>query len=280
MVCIVVMVLFVVVQVVLNVNLNCCIFVLYDSIGDWAWFGEVYVVQVVNLVLYGSVYVMYLVVSYVVGELGNYIGFVYIGFIYDELLFMVLFDDVFVIILLVLWMNNNIWQFSQCVVDFVGMYGWSLQYFDFSNVFIVMYKGVILQCNVLVVFLGLLQMLIIDLFKVQVIVIVISDMGVVMLWVMCLGNFIYIGEIFFSYIGMIDCYFVVVDLISQVVNLVMCIDCKWVLVCIEDVSVDISLQELCNIVDYLYSWWVFFSVVVILLYLDLNGVFNNGVLEN
>lgn len=254
--------------------------VLYDSTGDWAWLGEAYAVQAANLVSHGSTYVMHPAASYVAGELGNYTGLVYIGSTYDEPLPTALLDDVLATTLPVLWMNNNIWQLSQRAADFAGSYGWSPQYFDFSNALTVTYKGVTLQRSALAAPSGLLQTLIIDPSKAQAIATATSDTGVVMPWATRSGNFTYIGEIPFSYTGMTDRYLAAADLISQVANPAMRTDRKRALVRIEDVSADTSPRELRNIADYLYSRRVPFSVAVIPLYLDPNGVLNNGVPEN
>jgi uncharacterized protein YdaL len=254
--------------------------VLYDSTGDWGWLGEAYAVQAANLVSHGSAYVMHPAASYVAGELGNYTGLVYIGSTYDEPLPTALLDDVLATTSPVLWMNNNIWQLSQRATDFAGTYGWSPQYFDFSNTLTVTYKGVTLQRNALAVPSGLLQTLIIDPSRAQAIATATSDTGVVMPWATRSGNFTYIGEIPFSYSGMTDRYLAAADLISQVANPAMRTNRKRALVRIEDVSADTSPRELRRIADYLYSRRVPFSVAVIPLYLDPNGVLNGGVPEN
>lgn len=253
--------------------------VLYDTGGDWGWLGEAYAVQAANLASHGSSYVMHPAVNYVAGELGNYTGLIYIGSTYEEPLPTALLDDVLATTKPVLWMNDNIWQLSQRAPDFAGTYGWSPQYFDFSNALTVTYKGVTLQRNPLAVPSGLLQTLIVDPAKAQAIATITSDTGVVSPWATRAGNFTYIGEIPFSYAGMNDRYLAAADLISQVANPAMP-SRKRALVRIEDVSADSSPTELRRIADYLYSRGVPFSVAVIPLYLDPNGVYSGGVAQS
>jgi uncharacterized protein YdaL len=254
--------------------------VLYDSTGAWAWLGEAYAVQAASLASHGSNYVMHPAASYVAGELGNYTGLIYVGSTYDEPLPTALLDDVLATSKPVLWMNDNIWQLAARATDaaFVAQYGWRPLYFDFSNALTVTYKGVALQRNPLAVPSGLLQTQIVDPAKAQAIATITSDTGVVSPWATRSGNFTYIGEVPFSYSGMNDRYLAAADLISQVSNPAMPAR-KRALVRIEDVSADTSPTQLRRIADYLYSKHVPFSVAVIPLYLDPNGVYNNGVAE-
>lgn len=257
-------------------NLDRDTLVLYDDSGDWGWLGEAYAVQAAQLASHGSRYAMHPAADYVAGELDGYTGLIYIGSTYDAPLPTALLDDVLATDKPVLWMNHNIWQLSARAADFAGQYGWMPLYFGFGNATTVTYKGVALQRSALAVPSGLLQTLIVDPAKAEAVATVTDDAGATQPWATRSGNFTYIGEIPFSYVGPNDRYLAAADLIGQVADPAMPAR-KRALVRIEDVSADTSPTALRRIADYLYSRGVPFSVAVIPVYTDPNGVYNNGV---
>ena len=250
--------------------------VLYDSTGQWGWLGEAYGVMAGNLVTHGSKYTMHEAVNYVAGELNGYTGLIYIGSTYGEPLPNALLDDVLATTKPVLWMNDNIWQLSARATNFAGQYGFTPMYFDFSNTLTVTYKGVALQRNALSVPSGLLQTVINDATKAQVLAVATNDTGGTINWATKGANLTYIGEIPFSYTGPNDRYLAAVDLVSHVSNPNM-LARKRALVRIEDVGPDADPAELRAVADYLYSKNVPFSVAVIPFYVDPNGYYNNGI---
>lgn len=250
--------------------------VLYDTTGTWGWLGEAYAVMAGQLASHGSAWVMQPAVDYTAGELDAYTGLIYIGSTYDEPLPTAMLDDVLATSKPVLWMNDNIWQLSQRATDFAGTYGWVPQYFSFANALTVTYKGVNLQRSSLAVPSGLLQTVITDPSRAQAIATATDDTGAVTPWATRSGNFTYIGEIPFSYVGPNDRYLAAADLISQVSNPAMQSRHR-ALVRIEDVSADDDPKQLRRIADYLYQRGVPFSVAVIPQYLDPNGYYNGGV---
>ena len=252
--------------------------VLYDSTGAWAWLGEAYAVQTGNLVSHGSRYTMHPAIDYVAGELDGYTGLIYIGSTYDEPLPVALLDDVLATDKPVLWMNSNIWQLSARAGDFATRYGWMPQYYNFDQTLTVTYKGVDLMRNPLAVPSGLLETVITDPSKAEAVATVTDSLGASTPWATRSGHFTYIGEIPFSYVGPDDRYLAAVDLIGQVADPAMP-DRKRALVRIEDVNATTSPRRLRRIADYLYRQGVPFSVAVIPLYKDPNGVYNGGVPE-
>ncbi|HKT28461.1 polysaccharide deacetylase family protein [Dyella sp.] len=257
-------------------NANQNTLVLYDTTGQWGWLGEAYAVMAANLVTHGSKYSMHAAVNYAAGEINSYTGLIYIGSTYGEPLPTALLDDVLATTKPVLWMNDNIWQLSARASNFAGQYGFTPMYFDFSNTLTVTYKNVALQRNALAVPSGLLQTVINDATKAQVLAIATNDTGGTINWATRGANLTYIGEIPFAYTGPNDRYLAAIDLIGQVSNPGM-LARKRALVRIEDVGPDADPTELRAIADYLYSKNVPFSVAVIPYYVDPNGYYNNGV---
>lgn len=257
-------------------NANQNTLVLYDSTGQWGWLGEAYGVMAGNLASHGSKYTLQPAAGYVAGELNSYTGLIYVGSTYDEPLPTAFLDDVLATSKPVLWMNDNIWQLAARASDFAGQYGFTPNYFDFSNTLTVTYKGVDLQRNALSVPTGLLQTVINDPTKAQALAIATNDVSGTINWATRGGNLTYIGEIPFSYAGMNDRYLVAADLIGNVSNPTMP-SRKRALVRIEDVSFDDDPADLRAVANYLYSKHVPFSVAVIPYYRDPKGAYNNGV---
>ena len=257
-------------------NANQNTLVLYDSTGQWGWLGEAYGVMAGNLVTHGSKYTLHAAVNYAAGELNGYTGLIYIGSTYNEPLPTALLDDVLATTKPVLWMNDNIWQLSARATNFAGQYGFTPMYFDFSNALAVTYKGVALQRNSLAVPSGLLQTVINDATKAQVLAVATNDTGGTINWATRGANLTYIGEIPFSYTGPNDRYLASIDLIGKVSNPNM-LSRKRALVRIEDVGPDADPAQLRAVADYLYSKNVPFSVAVIPFYVDPNGYYNNGI---
>ncbi|WP_201314702.1 polysaccharide deacetylase family protein [Dyella sp. EPa41] len=229
-----------------------------------------------NLVSHGSKFTVHAAVNYVAGEINGYTGLVYIGSTYDEPLPTALLDDVLATTKPVLWMGDNIWQLSARAANFATQYGFTPMFFDFTNTLTVTYKGVALQRNSLAVASGLLQTVINDSTKAQVLAAATNDVGGTVNWATKGANLTYIGEVPFSYTGPNDRYLAAIDLLGTVSNPAMPAR-KRALVRIEDVSADDSPAQLRAIADYLFSKNVPFTVAVIPFYVDPNGYYNNGV---
>lgn len=249
--------------------------VLYDNVGEWAWLGEAYAVMAGQLASHGSSYRLLPAASYASGDMLNYSGVIYIGSYYDTPLPPSFLDDVLAGSRPVLWMNYNIWQLEARAggaTSFAALYGWSPQLIDTtSDTSTVTYKGVALKRDPLAIPAGLLPTQVTD----PTIATVVATAGALP-WATRSRNLMYIGEVPFSYVGPDDRYLAAADLISVVSNPALP-DRKRALVRIEDVGADADPGELRAIADYLKSRNVPFSVAVIPLFADPNGVYSGGV---
>ncbi|MBV8157344.1 MAG: DUF2334 domain-containing protein [Dyella sp.] len=257
-------------------NPNRSTLVVYDSTGPYGWLGEAYAVMAANLASHGSQYTLERAVDYAAGDLDYFTGMIYVGSTYNEPIPVEMLDDVLATTKPVLWINDNIWQLSARAANFAGKYGFTPMYFDFSNTLKVTYKGVALQRDPNSVPSGLLQTVINDPTKAQVLAFATNGTGGIINWATKGANLTYIGEIPFSYVGPNDRYLAAVDLIGKVSNPAM-LARKHALVRIEDVDPMADPTELRAVADYLYSKHVPFSIAVIPVYVDPNGYYNNGV---
>ena len=97
-------------------------------------------------------------------------------------------------------------------------------------------------------------------------------------YVMRSGNFWYVADMPFSFIGPRDRYLVLCDLLHDMLG-VNHAESHQALVRLEDVGAKVSVQAMKTLTDYLYGKKVPFSIAVIPRYEDPLGVFNGGVAQ-
>lgn len=249
--------------------------ILYDTTGPWGFLGELYAQQTANLVSRFGTWKAIPVGSYVAGQMSAYTAVVYIGSTYDEPLPLAFLADARATTLPVIWMYDNIWQLTAEYTDFAGTTGWMWTGFDFSQVTSVLYKGTQLDRDPLNGG-GIMGVTIADPAKAHVLATAQKSDGTTMPWAVQSGNFLYLGEIPFSYVGPNDRYLAFTDLLFSVYAPGTATRHR-ALVRLEDVGPDADPTELRAAADVLYARGVPFSVAVYPGYRDPNGVYNGGV---
>jgi uncharacterized protein YdaL len=251
--------------------------VLYDTTGDWAWLGETYAEQTVNLVSHFNAWTARPVANYAAGDLNTYDSVIYVGSTYDEPLPVEFLDDVLGTTKPVLWMYDNIWQLTARQAGFEAKYGFQWKGFDAANVAEVRYNGTSLTRDVRAG--GIMDHNILDATKAQPIGAAVRADGTTFPWGVKSGNLTYLGEIPFSYVTHDDRYVAFSDLLFDVLAPGTTARHR-ALVRIEDVGPDADPAELRAVADYLYSKKIPFSVAVYPRYRDPLGALNNGKAED
>lgn len=249
--------------------------ILYDTTGPWGFLGELYAQQTANLVSRFGTWKAVPVGSYVAGQMSAYTAVVYIGSTYDEPLPLAFLADARATTLPVIWMYDNIWQLTAEYTDFAGTTGWMWTGFDFSQITSVLYKGTQLDRDPLNGG-GIMGVTIADPAKAQVLATAQKSDGTTIPWATQSANFLYLGEIPFSYVGPNDRYLAFTDLLFSVYAPGTATRHR-ALVRLEDVGPDADPTELRAAADALYARGVPFSVAVYPGYRDPNGVYNGGV---
>lgn len=95
-------------------------------------------------------------------------------------------------------------------------------------------------------------------------------------YVMRAGNFWYVADMPFSYIGPRDRYLVLADLLHDMLG-VNHAESHKALVRLEDVGAMVSVQAMKTLTDYLYKKKIPFSIAMIPRYVDPLGVYNGGI---
>ena len=93
------------------------------------------------------------------------------------------------------------------------------------------------------------------------------------------GNFWYVADLPFSFIGPRDRYLVLADLLHDMLG-VRHAENHQALVRLEDVGAKVSVQAMKTLTDYLYGKKIPFSIAVIPHYVDPLGVFNGGMAQS
>lgn len=248
--------------------------IVYDNTGPYAWLGEAYAIETANLVSHFSSWTAHPVGAYTAGELATYQAVIYIGSTYDEPLPVAFLDDVAAATVPVVWMYSNIWQLTARQGDFAAVRGYTWKQYDFSAVGRVTYKGTDLQRDANNGA-GIMDTVIYDPTKATAIADAVRADGTTFPWGVRSGNFTYIGEIPFAYVGHDDRYIAFADLLFDVLA-PQTPARRRALVRLEDVGPDADPDELRAIADYLYSRGVPFSVAVYPRYRDPKGVLNGG----
>ncbi|MDU0348524.1 polysaccharide deacetylase family protein [Actinomyces sp. MRS3W] len=270
--------------------------VLYDTTGPYAHLGEYYALGMGLLASHSGTVTALPVADYTAGLAGAFTAVIYNGSTYDEPLPRAFIDDVLTGDVPVLWSGFNIWQLVATEEDraaFATRYGWdaATSYIDSADrVTTVTYNGQDLTRNALNEG-GILAPHITDPNAVTVLgdarcsdtagtavacSTVAQTTGSTYPWAVRSGNLTYIGEVPLSYISETDRYLAAADIVLDTLDPT-AQTIRQAAVRIEDVSPDVSGEELRTLVDYLVGADVPFQIAVVPVYTDPNGVYNDGV---
>lgn len=248
--------------------------VLYDTTGPWGFLGESYATLTANLVGHFGKATTKPVSTYVAGEIDKYTATIYIGSTYDEPLPAAFLADSLATSKPLVWAYSNIWQLTASSPTFLADRGWMWASYDTSVVTTVRYKGTDLRRSPLNLG-GIMSYYWIDPDKVTVLADAVRDDGTTFPWAIRSGNFTYVGENPYSYMGEQDRYLAWSDLLFDVLA-PQTAERHRAMIRLEDVSPVSDPVQLRQMADYLSSKKVPFSVAVISLYKDPKGVDNNG----
>jgi uncharacterized protein YdaL len=115
--------------------------VLYDTTGPWGYLGELYAIQLANLVSHFGSWRAKPVREYAAGEARGCHAVIYAGSTYGEPLPAAFLDDVLADEWPILWIAENVWQLIERYPFFTERYGWVRGRPDHSPVRAVRYKG-------------------------------------------------------------------------------------------------------------------------------------------
>ena len=177
-----------------------------------------------------------------------------------------------------MWMYDNIWQLTAADPNFVAKRGFTWKQFDTSTVSEVDYKGTATTRDTLNQG-GIMDDVIYDPTKASVVATSVRADGTTFPWAVRSGNFTYVGEVPYSYVGMDDRYIAFSDMLFDTLAPT-AVTRHRALVRIEDVGPDADPAELRAVTNYLYSKKIPFSVAVYPRYVDPNGVNNGGKAED
>jgi uncharacterized protein YdaL len=271
--------------------------VVYDSTNTWGWLGELYAIGGGNLATHFGKVTAEPVVDYVSGQVSGYTATIYIGSTYNEPIPQTFLNDVLSTTKPVIWIGDNIWQLtgtqgSAADTAFMTAYGWdpSTSYFDtVDTVASVGYKTQTLTRNTLNTG-GILAPHITTASQVSVLASancssggtavtcnsIAQSTGTTFPWAIRSSNFVYVGEVPFSYMSLTDRYLAFADLLFGDLNPTATASHE-ALVRIEDIGPASNSANVTSFANYLKSQGVPFTVAVMPDYLDPNGTYNNGV---
>lgn len=250
--------------------------IVYDTSNNWGYLGELFATQSANLVGHFGGYVAHPVSSYSAGEMAAYKAVIYVGSSYGEVLPDAFKNDVLTGSTQVLWMEHNIHEFARAP-EFAARYGWQPGPYDTSGVTRVRYKGVDFkrraEGNG-----GIATYESFDPTRVTELATAVRPDGTTFPWAVRSANLTYIGEMPFTYMAEQDRYLILADLLFDLLA-PQTPERHRALMRLEDVGPDANPARLRAIADYLHSRGVPFSFGVYPVYVDPNGIYNNGVAE-
>ncbi|NAZ86198.1 DUF2334 domain-containing protein, partial [Kineococcus indalonis] len=218
------------------------------------------------------------VASYTAGMLDGYSAVVYVGSTYDEPLPAAFLADVTATAKPVTWVYDNIWHLTAADPGFAARTGWTWTQFDVSTVATVSYKGQDLSRDPQNQG-GIMGVSISDPTRATVLATARRADGTTFPWAVRSGNFTYLGEVPFSYVGHGDRYLAFSDLLFDALA-PSTPTRRRALVRIEDVGPDADPAELRAVADYLSAQRVPFSVAVYARYRDPLGALSGGTPED
>jgi uncharacterized protein YdaL len=242
------------------------ILVLYGSVGDWGFLGEIYALFTANLAGRWADYDAMPASAYRQGAIDRHALTVYIGSSFGEALPGALRHDLATTEKPVLWVQYGLDDFAALTPDFRQRYGFMPGLLARGRFDRVDYKGVAFTRN------GnsdvqLATEQIFDPSKVQVLAAAVRSDGVRIPWALHSGNLTYVVENPYIYIGEDNRYLVFADLMTDLLA-PHAPERHRALVRIEDVGPDADPATLKAIADYLYSRGVPFSAAVYDTYVD------------
>lgn len=225
--------------------------VLYDTGGHWGWLGEVYGMQMTNLVSHFGRWEARPARQYRRGDVERFRALVYVGSTYGEHLPRALLDDVLRTRTPVLWVDQNVLQLAQRADDFAARYGWEPVRFDHSRVAEVRYKGASLsrwsrQKA------GILLTRVVDPGRAKAVARAIRADGSSLPWAVRSRNLTYVAEQPFAYTSETDRVLVLADLLFDLLA-PQTPERHRALVRLEDVNPRTDPDELRAAADYLHS---------------------------
>ena len=248
--------------------------VLYDSTGPYAWLGDIYAVQTANLAGHFGTVTRKKVSQYSKGDIGKYTATIYLGSTYDEPLPAAFLTDVTTATKPVIWVNDNVWELTAATPTFAADYGWMWSGFDNRAVSKVSYKGTTLTRSLLNNA-GIMNSVVYDAAKAKVLATAVADDGTQLPWAIRSKNLTYVGEIPYSYINETDRYLAWSDLLFDALA-PKTAERHRAMIRIEDVGPTTDPAQLRQIIDYLHSKKIKFSLATYSWYRDPLGVDNGG----
>jgi uncharacterized protein YdaL len=249
--------------------------VLYDTTSTYGWLGELHAMAAQTLLSHFATVTSAPVAQYTAGDLAKYQGVLYIGSSYDEPLPVAFLDDVLAAQTPVVWIYDNIWQLVKRAENFTAAYGYSVSWFDISAIDTVLYKNAKLTRDPTNGS-GLVEVNAPDPAIVTTLATAMRADGSTLPWAVRSKQLIFVSENPFSYIGPDDRLLAFCDLLFEAFAPQTPARHR-ALLRLEDVNASHSPKELRAIVDYLASEHVPFSMALIPLYVDAQGVFNQDV---
>lgn len=277
------------------------ILVLYDAPPntEFSKLGQAYAIMLRNLLgHFDSQVDMQSVQNYTAGQVNNYAATFYLGSYYDNAVPPAFMADVATTGKTVVWFKYNLWQMAwDPTYNFSARFGFNLAglrglnavpsssnptpgFFDTIS-----YKGLpFVKYYAFNSTTGSVQAdpdvgltTISDTSKAQALVLMSNPKtGESAPYVVRAGNFWYVADMPFSYIGPRDRYLVLADLLHDMLG-IQHAENHQAMVRLEDVGALVSVSNMKTLTNYLYSQRIPFSVATIPYYADPLGKYNNGV---
>lgn len=274
---------------------------LYDAPSgtEWDKLGYAYAIMLRNLLGHFNAQVdLQPVQGYTAGKVNNYDATFYLGASYDHQLPAAFLADASTTSKTLVWFKYNIWQLAwnsaynfgaNRGMAFYGLRGMNAApsssnpqpgFFDtikYKNLDFVKYYAYDASRNAINADPDIGWMAVTDAAKASVVVPVANPKsGEVAPYVMRSGNFWYVADLPFSFIGPRDRYLVLSDLLHDMLGIQHAESHK-AMVRLEDVGAMVTVSSMKSLTDYLRQKQVPFSIAVIPYYVDATGLYNGGV---
>jgi uncharacterized protein YdaL len=274
---------------------------LYDqpSGTEWDKLGLAYAIMLRNLLGHFDAQVdLVPVQQYTPGAVNNYSATFYLGAAYDHQLPAAFLSDAATTTRTLVWFKYNLWQLAwnpaynftaSKGINFAGLHGLSAQptpsnpkppFFDtvkYKGLDFVKYYQYDAARNVVTADPDIGWVTIADATKAQSVVTIASPQTRESSpYIARSGNFWYVADLPFSFIGPRDRYLVFADVLHDMLGLNHAFYHK-AMVRLEDVGAMVSVEAMKSLSDYLSSKAIPFSVAVIPRYMDPMGLYNGGV---
>jgi len=274
---------------------------LYDAPSgtEWDKLGFAYAIMLRNLLGHFNAQVdLQPVQGYAAGQVNNYDATFYLGASYDHPLPAAFLADASTTTKTLVWFKYNLWQAAwNSAYNFGGNRGiafWGLRgmnaapsstdpqpgFFDtikYKNLDFVKYYAYDAGRNVINADPDIGVTAVADPAKASVVVAVANPKTAETApYVVRSGNFWYVADLPFSFIGPRDRYLVLADLLHDMLGIQHAASHK-AMVRLEDVGAMVTVTSMKQLTDYLRHKKIPFSIAVIPYYVDANGLYNGGV---